>query len=54
MVKDPSGFFMRLPMLSAKELRKRGGYVNPMTKREKVEMALERLAEKEEKLQLAK
>jgi hypothetical protein len=54
MVKDPNGFFMKMQPLSAKELRKRSGYINPMTKREKVEMALERLNEKEDKIQLAK
>lgn len=54
MVKDPNGFFMKMQPLSAKEIRKRGGYINPMTKREKAEMALERLQEKEEKIQLAK
>ena len=54
MIKDPNGFFMKMQSLSAKEIRKRSGYINPMAKREKAEMALERLREKEEKLQLAK
>lgn len=35
-------------------MRKRGGYINPMTKREKAEMALDRIKEKEAKLALAK
>jgi hypothetical protein len=35
-------------------MRKRGGCINPLTKREKAEIALERIREKEAKLQLAK
>jgi hypothetical protein len=31
-------------------MRKRGGGMNPMTKREKAELALKRIQEKEEKL----
>ena len=35
-------------------MRKRGGNINPLTKREKVEIALERIKEKEAKLALSK
>ena len=54
MIDDPNGFFGRMQPLSAKEMRQRGCQINPMTKREKAELALKRIQEKEEKLQLAK
>ena len=54
MIDDPNGFFSRIQPLSAKEMRKRGGCINPLSKREKAQIALERILEKEEKLKLAK
>lgn len=54
MVNDPTGFLRRMQPLSAKEMRKKGAGINFLTKREKTEMQLARLQEKEEKLQVAK
>jgi LAS superfamily LD-carboxypeptidase LdcB len=53
MVPNHNGFVNNLPELSAKELKKGGG-VSFLSKRERLEMQLERLEEKKNKLELAK
>ena len=48
-----NGFFDNLEVLSAKELRKKGS-INFLSKREKTQFELDRILEREQKLQLAK
>ena len=53
MIPSNNGFLDNLPELSAKELKKGGG-VSFLNKRERLEMQLERLEEKKNRLELAK
>ena len=53
MIPNHNGFMDNLPELSAKELKKGGG-VSFLTKRQRLEMQLERLEEKKNRLELAK
>ena len=53
MVQNRNGFFDNLEMLSSKELRKKGS-ISFLSKRERAQFQLERILEREQKLQLAK
>ena len=53
MIPCRDGFFDDLEPLSARDMRKKGS-INFLSKREKMEMELERIHEREEKLQLNK
>ena len=53
MVQNRNGFFDNLKMLSTKELRKKGS-ISFLSKRERTQFQLERILEREQKLQLAK
>ena len=53
MIPNKNGFFDNLEVLSAKELRKKGS-INFLSKRERAQFELDRIIEREQKLQLAK
>ena len=53
MIPNKNGFFDNLEVLSAKELRKKGS-INFLSKRERTQFELDRIIEREQKLQLAK
>ena len=52
-IPNRQGFFDNLEMLSAKELRKKSS-INFLSKRERTQFQLDRIHEREQKLQLAK
>ena len=53
MIPNRNVFFDNLEVLSAKELRKKGS-INFLSKRERTQFELDRILEREQKLQLAK
>ena len=53
MIPNKGGFFDNLEPLNFKEMKRKGS-INFLTKKEKLQFELERLKEREEKLQLAK
>jgi len=53
MVPNRNGFFDNLEQLSAKEMRRKGS-ISFLSKKDKLQFELERINEREEKLQLSK
>ena len=53
MIPNKGGFFDNLEPLSVKEMKRKGS-INFLTKKEKLQFELERLKEREERLQIAK
>ncbi len=53
MIPNRNGFFDNLEPLSVKELKKKGS-INFLSKKEKMELQLARINEREEKLKIAK